>query len=123
LGLPVGRFLPYVTGGLAYAHTESGENCPPGATGGWCQPSRHGPFNLSKSEDSWGWTAGGGIEGAITEHWSIKGEYLYVDLGKETHVLDPDFETNKNIEPMVTASDRNADWTLHTVRVGINYRP
>jgi outer membrane immunogenic protein len=29
-----------------------------------------------------GWTLGGGIEAMICPNWSIKAEYLHVDLGK-----------------------------------------
>ena len=29
-----------------------------------------------------GWTVGAGVEYALTRQWSLKGEYLYVDLGK-----------------------------------------
>ena len=28
-----------------------------------------------------GWTAGGGAEYAFTNNWTLRGEYLYVDLG------------------------------------------
>jgi acyl-coenzyme A synthetase/AMP-(fatty) acid ligase len=32
-----------------------------------------------------GWTVGGGLEWGLNEHWSVKGEYLYIDFGKVTH--------------------------------------
>jgi len=32
----------------------------------------------------WGWTVGAGIEQALTEKWSIVGEYKYIDLGSST---------------------------------------
>jgi outer membrane immunogenic protein len=31
-------------------------------------------------DDNWGWTVGGGLEGALGGGWSLKAEYLYVDI-------------------------------------------
>jgi outer membrane immunogenic protein len=36
-----------------------------------------------------GWTAGGGIEYAITNHVIIGAEYNYIDLGSQTHTFEP----------------------------------
>jgi outer membrane immunogenic protein len=38
-----------------------------------------------------GWTVGGGVEYAIARNWSIRGEYLHVDLGSAntTGMLTP----------------------------------
>jgi outer membrane immunogenic protein len=33
-----------------------------------------------------GWTVGAGVEHALTDHWTVKAEYLYVDLGAANHV-------------------------------------
>ena len=76
------------------------------------------------SDDSYhvGWTIGGGAEYKITRSWSIKGEYMFLDLG------DVDYDPTG-----VTRPDPNdpaygpwfekvsADLELHTVRVGLNY--
>jgi outer membrane immunogenic protein len=34
-----------------------------------------------------GWTAGGGMEVGLTPNWSVKAEYLYIDLGSESYGL------------------------------------
>jgi opacity protein-like surface antigen len=37
----------------------------------------------SVSNTNVGWAAGGGLECAFANNWSVKFEYLYVDLGKD----------------------------------------
>ena len=56
------RWLPYVTGGLAYGGREV----------------RAGPF--SASETSVGWTIGIGVDYAINQLWSARLEYLHMSL-------------------------------------------
>ena len=41
-------------------------------------------FAGSSSEIRTGWTAGGGVEWLLDQHWSTKIEYQFVDLGTET---------------------------------------
>jgi outer membrane immunogenic protein len=64
LGWAYDRWMPYVTGGVAFGEVE--------ATIGGIG---------STSETNVGWTVGAGIEGAIAGNWTAKLEYLYVDLG------------------------------------------
>ncbi len=59
-----------------------------------------------------GWTAGGGIEGALGGGWSAKLEYLYIDLGK----LEQTLSTPAGTETF------NSRMTDHIVRVGLNYK-
>lgn len=64
LGWAYDRWMPYVTGGVAFGEVEA---------------TRAGVG--STSETNVGWTVGAGIEGAIAGNWTAKLEYLYVDLG------------------------------------------
>ena len=65
-----------------------------------------------------GYTVGGGAEMKLSQSWSIKGEYLFVDLGEASYHLTG-----------VTAPGSTTPWAesfsesieLHTVRVGLNY--
>jgi outer membrane immunogenic protein len=61
-----------------------------------------------------GWTAGGGIEGAITDNLSAKVEYLYAGFSKATC---PASSCNPNFGNPVTISLNES-----MVRVGLNYR-
>ncbi|TWB94698.1 outer membrane immunogenic protein [Bradyrhizobium macuxiense] len=74
--VPTERLLIYATGGLAYGEVKTNiANSSAFSTG------------LSRlwlgdnSDVRVGWTAGGGAEYAFTNNWTLRGEYLYVDLG------------------------------------------
>ena len=41
----------------------------------------------SSSDTKAGYAVGGGAEYAINDHWSLKGEYIYFDLGTVSHPL------------------------------------
>lgn len=79
LGLAWDRTLLYGTGGLIVANVGSSVD----------DPYFTLPFNslftgilfTDKTKVQAGWTAGGGIEFAMNDRWSVKGEYLYFDLG------------------------------------------
>ena len=59
LGYAVDRWMPFITGGIAYGDIEAS----------------------STSDTNVGWTVGAGAEFALPGNWTAKGEYLYVDLG------------------------------------------
>ena len=63
IGYAFDRWLPYVTGGVAYGDIKA------------TQPTG------TSSSTKVGWTAGAGIEYGINRNWSAKAEYLHVDLG------------------------------------------
>jgi len=64
LGLAFDRFLPYVTGGLAFGDINATVPVLPGGS-------------ISNA----GWTVGAGLEVGLVSNVSLKAEYLYVDLG------------------------------------------
>jgi len=88
------NWLPYLTGGAAIGNVK--------ATG----PGG----NASKTEI--GWTAGAGIEYAMWSNWSVKLEYLYVDLGK--------FDCGSACSGV--AGTDNVSFNANVVRAGLNYR-
>jgi outer membrane immunogenic protein len=63
LGYNAGRFMPYLTGGLAVGNIDA-----------------RVAGNSTDSTKA-GWTVGGGVEAVISGPWTAKLEYLYVDLG------------------------------------------
>lgn len=89
LGYAFDRFLPYVTGGFAWARTKMDYDQPMVLSGE--------PFtNLSElhhSKSRTGWVLGGGVEYAFTDQLSGKIEYLYADFGTANYrgVALPEF--------------------------------
>jgi outer membrane immunogenic protein len=105
------QVLLYGTGGLAYGSIKSSVALA-GVT-----PAGVAVAALGTSSDTRiGWTAGAGIEGAISGNWTAKLEYLYVDLG------------NYNVGSISLApaslirANVDSSFTDHIVRVGLNYR-
>lgn len=89
IGYAVDQILVYGTGGVAFAGVD--------VTGG----------GVTDDDTHVGWTIGAGVEVMLTEAWSLKGEYLYVDFDQETYAV-----------PAAT----NATLDQHAIRFGVNYR-
>ena len=107
LGYGFDRALIYVTGGLAYGNAAAPNaivSLPLGVAG-----FRNGSANLQA-----GWTVGAGAEFAVTNNWSVKGEYLYADLGSKGIGY-----TNSVTLLPTPVSIKTAD---HVLRAGVNYR-
>lgn len=98
LGYAFDRFLPYITGGVAWANVNYDEYYTDNLTYA---------DSYSYSKTKFGWTLGGGAEYAFTNNWSAKIEYLYADLG------------SVNYDPY---SGATFDITMQTLKLGVNYR-
>jgi outer membrane immunogenic protein len=102
--------MVYATAGLAVADIEVGnayvDNLAPAGIGA-----------SSRSDTVTGWTAGAGLELALNRNWTLKTEYLYVDLGSvstSARVQAPGFNPN--------FLNSSYDLTAHMARVGVNYK-
>ena len=99
--------LVYATGGLAVGQVRAAANVNffGGAT------DLNGTIDTTRV----GWTLGAGWEQRLSEAWSVKAEYLYVDLGRASAIV--------NATPPLTSYWRNeVDTQFHVFRVGANYR-
>ncbi|WP_376709166.1 outer membrane protein [Pseudochrobactrum lubricantis] len=123
LGYAADRFLPYVTGGLAWADVKHTLGCYDrsatlSGTGYACTTGSSGnkpAFNTEKSKTSVGYTVGAGLEYAVTDNWTVKGEYLFTDLGKnKVTIVDPNYPN--------AHSERNFKTRFNEVRIGVNYK-
>lgn len=91
-GYAFDRWLPYVTGGVAYGNVKA------------VQP------NGTSSSTRTGWAAGAGVEYGINSNWSAKLEFLHIDLGTATF-MGAATGTSTLAVPI----------TDNLVRAGINY--
>lgn len=107
IGFVMGAGLIYATGGLAIGDVSTRQSV---------------FFNTSMttasgsgSGTSMGWVVGGGGEYAIGADWSLKGEYLHVELDVDDFKLtNPSFPTFPHkVDP--------SDFEIDTVRIGLNY--
>ena len=107
-GYAMCRWLPYVTGGVAIGDIDFDQSF---FTGG-----RNPGFGQggSQSETQIGWMVGGGLEYALTDHWRMRGQYQYIDLGCV------DFNTTFNVQPTFTGN-HEACLQEHNVSFAIIY--
>jgi outer membrane immunogenic protein len=87
-GFAMNNILIYGTGGLAFGNV------------------RAEALNLAESHTAAGWTLGAGAEVGITQNWSAKAEYLYVNLNNSQFAL----------------TGLPHGYQFNIVRLGVNYR-
>jgi outer membrane immunogenic protein len=112
--LPAERILLYATGGLAY--------------GGFSGSSLFGVVGTNALDlGAWsstkaGWTVGAGAEAALGSNWSVKFEYLYMDLGNVGGSSATNIVTTVLRTTTTLAYVFNTRFTDNIVRVGLNYK-
>lgn len=114
LGWAAGASLFYATGGLAYGKVETHAVYTSQALLGGA-PNVLAILDMSSIRT--GWTVGGGIETALSGPWSVKVEYLYLDLGSQSASATNDF--GLGFTNVTTASTSFRD---NLVRIGLNYK-
>ena len=97
LGYAIDRFLPYVTGGVAFGRFSFEER-------------EDGDFYGDGDGDLIGWTIGVGGEYAVTDNWIIRGEYRYTDFDEE------------NFTSNVSSDVYDVDIDIHDFRIGAAYK-
>lgn len=106
LGIATDRMLIYATGGAAFADVDL-------STSAIGAPEN---FIGSNNGVQVGWTAGGGVEFAASEQFTLKAEALYYDLGNvSATATDP-------VNFPGFSFDGDADLTGVIVRAGINWQ-
>lgn len=107
------NLLVYATGGLALTRLTVGNDYTDQAG-----LAGMGAGSSSSSAVKAGWVLGGGLEWALSNNWSVKGEYLYVDFGKVTTTLNMSAGGGGYAQAISTTSDLSA----HVARAGVNYK-
>jgi len=102
-GKDMGDYMPYITGGIAWA----GVNID-GFTD-WGEPERSSNHDATLT----GWTVGAGVEKKIDENLHARIQYRYSDYGDETWWIDPEYND----------VDRGKiEYKAHMLTVGLSYR-
>jgi high affinity Mn2+ porin len=102
VGYAFGRWMPYVTGGFAWGHTHVNINA---------DPTNSSNIVSSVGHYQTGWTAGLGLEFAVSGNWSARLEYDHIDLSRQTYDLSAFGMPGVNVDPRVDL-----------FKLGLNYR-
>jgi outer membrane immunogenic protein len=109
---PDNRLMIYATGGVAYGGGTSNFSAFDATTGSF--------WTGSPSSTRVGWTIGGGVEYAITNNITIRGEYLYADLGSNTFTSVGNPAVALNFPGVVVSG--KIDYNASIFRAGLNYK-
>ena len=117
-GVVVGHVMGYVTAGGALTSVKY--------TGLLTDTFAAANENAALEEMRAGYVVGGGGEGRISHHWSVKGEYLYAGFGQAT-VPSANLTATFPLPTGTRAFPSNffthsVELRAHIVRAGINYR-
>ncbi|MGY8665646.1 carbohydrate porin [Bradyrhizobium sp. UFLA05-109] len=99
VGYAFGRLMPYVTGGFAWGHTHINVN------------DANGDAQFPVGHYQTGWTAGLGLEFAVSGNWTAKAEYEYIDLARHAYDLSGFGLANVDVDPRI-----------HLFKLGLNYQ-
>jgi outer membrane immunogenic protein len=119
---PLDPLLFYGTGGFAYGGVKSSMQLTEFVTGPCaCGPS---PSVLTNSSSTLtGWTVGGGAEWMFAPHWTVKGEYLYYDLGSVGYAVPTLTQLNAGGTPFFGAGAAASSSVKGALtRVGVNFK-
>lgn len=121
IGYAFNRTLFFATGGLAYGGGNGSTSISYfNQTNGGLVPT--GVYTTGSTtgnnKSRTGFALGGGVEQAINNNWSVKLEYLYVDLGKRNDIYRSPVVALAGTS--FTSSNNNN--RNHIIRAGLNYR-
>jgi outer membrane immunogenic protein len=119
---PLDPLLFYATGGFAYGGVESSMQLTETVVGPCnCGPSPTVLTNASSTLT--GWTVGGGGEWMFAPHWTVKGEYLYYDLGSTSYAVPPLTQLNGAGMPFFGAGvAASSSIKGGLTRLGVNFK-
>lgn len=103
IGYAFCKWLPYVTGGLALGDIDFNQH-----VNAYDFTSHQG----GRTDDTnAGWMVGGGLEYALTNHWRVRGQYQYVDLGSASfdHDTEQSYVTGHSD---ISLREHNASFAL-----------
>jgi|SRR5271165_3844769 len=117
--LATDSLLLFATSGLAYGQVHSSAGLTEANNSGTSITPGAGSASTTRA----GWTVGGGLEYLFADHWTVKAEYLYFNLGSVSYGLTPLVGTAAGV-PFTTvgAAASTTDFSGSIIRVGLNYK-
>jgi outer membrane immunogenic protein len=118
VGYALDQFLPYVTGGFAWGRNRLSSTCPSSCDNPFAPfPAPDiDPQTTTATNTHYGWVLGAGLEYAMNQNWSLKGEYLHLDLGVQRYNVQVDYDFG--VPPGADFGRLRID----TIKLGVNYR-
>lgn len=121
--------LFYLKGGAAFLNADFnanyvGQNCTtkPKNPCGAADPAT---FDFGHSDTLWGWTAGVGVEYALSSAWSVKLEYQHFDFGSMSYDYGGEYKFKKFNGRSLTSTlegETEISPTVDVVKIGVNYQ-
>jgi outer membrane immunogenic protein len=120
LGIPVNNWLFYGTFGgavanLKFASAFADGTSPPGVISGGLVS------NFATSNTRLGFAGGGGIEYAINQNWTLRGEYLLVSFNNVGSTVQAN-PTNGNLTAFFSSFKYSGQFQEQIARAAINYK-
>ena len=109
---PICRLLIYGTGGFAYGNVDYSANANFG--------NGNSTYPVDFTDTKTGWTAGGGLEYALSNHWTVRAEYLHYDLGDASRTQNQLTRGVPQGPPFFVRY--NFDTSGEIVRAGLNFK-
>jgi outer membrane immunogenic protein len=114
VGIANNNWLLYVTGGLAVAQVKGDFTF----TDTFAASAESASISKTKA----GWALGGGVEYALAGAWSMKAEYLHVDLGSVSGSSNNQTVGTPAVAVPLNTWSHSVKVTDDIVRLGLNYK-
>jgi outer membrane immunogenic protein len=111
-GYDMGGWYPYITGGLAVADLKYSSSF----VDSFANPA---VGSVSLGQTHTGWAVGGGAEWRLNNHWSLRGEYLYMDIGSLGGTMPV---AQSNFPTLITNLNHGVQFRENLVRAAFSYR-
>ena len=111
------RVLLYVKGGAAFVPVQASviDTCNTAGCGNWIT-------STAVDDTLTTWTVGGGIEWALWNNWTLKGEYMFIGLDDASTTCNVATLSNGAIVGGGPFCFNHDFGGIHTAKIGLNYR-
>lgn len=116
------RIYAFGTGGLAVGLTDVDADINIEVNRGQGTGLVSVPFSERDRDVKVGWTAGGGFDICVSEHWILNFTYLYIDLGDSNHTAIFDATSPNGNDTFAATANFNSDFKFHVFQGGLTFK-